>query len=450
MTLPPSQVSLSTGGRSSPNAPTVGVLGGGALGLAAAYRLVQNGARVTVLEKESSVGGLAASFPVGGSYLEKYYHHLFRSDRVITELIEELGLGSKLIWEKPVTASLIRGKVYRMDPVRMLLDSPLSVTDRLRLIGAMGYLKLQPNYQRFEGHLATEWLRRWMGDNVYSTMWKPLLEQKFGEHTERVAMPWMWARVFCRSLALGYLRGGFHQLYVSLLDRIRALGGEVLTEQSVETIEAASDDRVRVVVNGQERYFDRVIATLPTRLFMKLARGLPDSYRQKYDWGSYHGAHCAILALDRPFGSVYWLSIHDPGFPFLVSVEHTNYLPASDYGGRHLLYLGNYVPTDDRRFSMRDDEILDWYLPYLTKLNPTFDRSWVTDHWVFKTPFAQPIVTVDYHEHIPPHETPIRNLFLANMFQVYPQDRGQNYSIQLAYRVADLALKEPVARSVVG
>ncbi|HEX5414386.1 MAG TPA: NAD(P)/FAD-dependent oxidoreductase [Chloroflexota bacterium] len=432
------------------NAPRVGVLGGGALGLAAAYRLVQRGARVTVLEKESAVGGLAASFPVGGSYLEKYYHHIFRSDRVITALIDELGLGNKLIWEKPITASLINGKVYKMDPVHMLLNSPLSAVDRLRMIGAMGYLKLQPNYHRFEGQLATEWLRKWMGPNVYDTIWKPLLEQKFGKHTENVAMPWMWARVYCRSLALGYLRGGFHQLYVTLLDRIKSMGGEVLTEQSVEAIEAAPDDQVRVVVNGQVRYFDRVISTLPTRLFMKLARGLPDSYRQQYDWGNYHGAHCAILALDRPLGNPYWLSIHDPGYPFLVAVEHTNYLPASDYGGRHLIYLGNYVPVDDKRFGMRDDAVLDWYLPHLRKLNPAFDPSWVKDSWVFKTPFAQPIVTVDYHNHIPPHETPIRNLFLANMFQVYPQDRGQNYSIQLAYRVADLAIKDPVARAVTG
>src|SRR5439155_23586562 len=66
----------------------VGVLGGGALGLSAAYRIAQSGARVTVLEKEAVVGGLAASFPVGGAHLEEFYHHLFRSYRVITYLIE--------------------------------------------------------------------------------------------------------------------------------------------------------------------------------------------------------------------------------------------------------------------------------------------------------------------------------------------------------------------------
>ena len=53
-----------------------------------------------------------------------------------------------------------------------------------------------------------------------------------------------------------------------------------------------------------------------------------------------------------------------------------------------------------------------------------------------RPPTAQPIVTVDYPEHIPPHETPLPGVFLANMFQVYPQDRGQNYSVRMANGVA--------------
>jgi len=67
-------VITSTVGRDRPI--HVGILGGGALGLSAAYRLVQRGAQVTVLEKDDVVGGLAASFPVGGAYLENFYHHL--------------------------------------------------------------------------------------------------------------------------------------------------------------------------------------------------------------------------------------------------------------------------------------------------------------------------------------------------------------------------------------
>jgi protoporphyrinogen oxidase len=417
--------------------PSVGILGGGALGLSAAYRLVKAGVRVTVLEKDNVVGGLAASFPVGGSHLEKYYHHLFRSDRTITALVDELGLGSKLVWKKAPTSSLVNGQRHTMDATHLLTFAPLPPLDRLRLVLGMAYLKfLQRDYRGLEDETAAEWINRWMGRRAYEIVWKPLFVQKFGDMAEQVAMPWFWSRIFCRSLSLGYLRGGFHQLYATLDERIRAMDGEVRTGQVVESIES-SGNRVAVVANGEELHFDRVICTLPTRLFMKVARGLPDDYRQQYDWGGYNGAHCVILALDRPLTDVYWLSIHDPGYPFLVLVEHTNYMPAEDYGSQHLVYLGNYVPPTDRRFSMSQDELLEWYLPYLVRFNSRFDRAWVKDAWVFGAPFAQPIVTVDYHQHIPSNETPLPGVFLANMFQVYPQDRGQNYSIAMAHRVAD-------------
>ena len=76
------------------------------------------------------------------------------------------------------------------------------------------------------------------------------------------------------------------------------------------------------------------------------------------------------------------------------------------------------------------------FLPHLRRINPAFRDAWVTEAHVFAAPYAQPLVTVDYPQHIPPHATPIPNLYLANMFQVYPQDRGQNYSIAMAERLA--------------
>jgi hypothetical protein len=72
----------------------------------------------------------------------------------------------------------------------------------------------------------------------------------------------------------------------------------------------------------------------------------------------------------------------------------------------------------------------------LRRINHTFREEWVTGAHAFALPYAQPVVTPDYVRHIPPHTTPLPNLYLANMFQVYPQDRGQNYSIAMAERLA--------------
>ena len=51
-------------------------------------------------------------------------------------------------------------------------------------------------------------------------VWGPLLNAKFGETADEIALPWFWARVHDRTAELGYLRGGFQRLYDRLAERI--------------------------------------------------------------------------------------------------------------------------------------------------------------------------------------------------------------------------------------
>jgi len=249
-------------------------------------------------------------------------------------------------------------------------------------------------------------------------------------------MPWFWARVHDRTRSLGYLRGGFQQLYDRLAQEVRVAGGETRFGTAVISVTTDGTQLEVQTDDGAER-FDRVVSTLAPRLTSRLVPELPDEWRARHDWGRAYGAHCLVLALDRPLTSVYWLNLNDPGFPFMALVEHTNYLPSADYGGRHLVYLGSYRPMDDPLMSASREALVAELVPHLARLNSDFDPSWVTESWSFAAPFAQPIVTVDYRDHIPPFHTPIPNLWVASMFQVYPHDRGQNYSIALAERLAE-------------
>ena len=420
----------------------IGVLGGGALGLTAALRLARRGAQVTIIEKGNELGGLAAGFLVGdsGTYLEKFYHHIFRSDKDITALIEEMGLGEKLTWHKVNTSTLYRGKLWKLSPVDLLLHYPISMIARLRLITGTAYLKATSNYKALNKFTAVEWLQKWMGKEAYDMQFKPVLVGKFGDFYDKISMSWFWSRVHERSLDLGYLGGGFQQLYDRLGEEIEKAGGSIKLGTAVTRIVPIEGGKTRVEVDNGEPYeFDAVVSSLPTKLFLRLAEGLPEDYKRKYDWGDALGAHVAVLALKESLlDPVYWLSIADQGYPFLVVVDHTNMRSTSEYGGRHLLYIGNYLPMSHRYFTQPDEETLAEFMPHLKKLNPKFDESWIEEKWVFKAPFAQPIVTREYAAHIPPLKTPLPNVYMGNMFQVYPQDRGQNYSIRLGEKIAEL------------
>lgn len=411
------------------------VLGGGALGLTTAYRLAQAGESVMVFEQEPIAGGLAAGFRVGDAWLEKFYHHIFRSDTMIISMIEELGLGQRLEWQSPRTVSLVGGEYHQLDsPLSLLRFKPLRFDQRLRLGAVLAFLKVA-NPEWLEGKTADPWLRRWMGKRAYEMVFEALFVGKFGKLYDQIALPWFWARIHDRSTQLGYLRGGFQPVYDTLVERISGLGGKVLLGTSVQNVEQ-TEGRWRVRTSKGEWSFDRVVSTLPTRLTCRLVPALPDDYRARYDWGQAYGAHCLIIALDRPLTDSYWINMCDRGYPFTGIFEHTNFRSPAEYGGRHLVYLGNYRPMDDPLFQQSKEEVMAAFFPHVKRLVPAFDASWVTESWIFKAPYAQPIVTTEYRQHIPPLTTPLDGLWMANMFQVYPHDRGQNYSFALADRLS--------------
>ena len=411
------------------------ILGGGALGLGAAYRLTKAGHSVMVFEQEPTAGGLAAGFRVGDTWLEKFYHHLFRTDTTIIKLIQELGLGDRLEWSHPRTVCLIDGKFQQLDsPMTLLKFSPLYIHERIRVAAVAAFLKLSGS-KIFEGKTAEPWLERWMGKRPYEMVFQPLFQAKFGAMHDQIALPWFWARFHDRTTYLGYLRGGFQLLYERLVEHISEAGGKVLLGTRVEKADPREDGRWEVSTSRGSWTVDRVISTLPTRLTCRLIPALPEEYRERYDWGQAYGAQCLILSLDHRLTDSYWINPCDPGYPFTSLVEHTNYRPPSEYGGRNLIYLGNYRPMDDPLFKMSKEQLIDEFSPYLKRINPSFTEAWIQESWLFQAPFAQPIVTTEYREHIPPLHTPLKGLWVANMFQVYPHDRGQNYSFALADRL---------------
>ena len=277
-----------------------------------------------------------------------------------------------------------------------------------------------------------------MGRAAYETVWAPLLRGKFGDAAEEISMAWLWARIHCRTASLGYIHGGFHQLYLALSRRVIELGGTIAYGAAAQSIRRRGDGVDVVTAQGADERvfeFDRVVSTLPTGLTVRLTPEMPSAYADAHPAPRALGAHCLILSLDRPLTDVYWIGVNEPDMPFLAVVEHTNMVDPAEYGGRHLVYLGNYRSHDDAILRQSTDEVLASFEPGLRRLNPAYDPSWVQQAWSFAAPFAQPIVTPAFARTIPGFDTPVRGLYVANMFQVYPYDRGQNYSIELAERL---------------
>src|ERR1700684_4108373 len=89
------------------------IVGGGFTVLTAALRLsADKSLSITLIESAGQLGGLAAGFPLGGTSLEKTYHHLFLTDTCILDLVKELGLQDRLIWCDSSVGIFREGKIH--------------------------------------------------------------------------------------------------------------------------------------------------------------------------------------------------------------------------------------------------------------------------------------------------------------------------------------------------
>ena len=435
----------------------VGIIGGGVAGLAAAYDLTKQGHYAEVFEVAPFLGGQASTFPVGGGRLERGYHHLFVSDTAITELVHELGLGDKLAWLESKVGLYHDGRIWNFStPLDLLKFKPLSLWQRFRV--GLWTLRLQriADYSRFEDFTAKDWLSQHMGREAYQVLFEPLLRGKFGDHYDQVSMTWLWGKVRLRVASrgkamqkerLGYPMGSFGEIIDVLAQRIAEQGGHVHTSARVNQILIEDDEATGLEVQRNDtppetRKYDAVLATTPSYVFTRLVPPMPDEYQELLTGVNYLSAVLLVLELDRPLTAKYWINIADADMPFVGIIEHTNMIDKSLYGGRHVVYISNYPDRNSELYKMEPEELLDLFVPHIRKLNPDFDRSWVQNYHHHRVDGAQPIISRNYSQRIPAHRTPVRRLYLANTTQIFPEDRGTNYSIRMGRQVARMMIED--------
>lgn len=424
----------------STSRPHIAVIGAGFCGLAAAYELGLRGIRATVLERDDEIGGLAGSFDAGGTRLEKFYHHWFTNDVHVMRLVEELGQSDRVLLRPSRVGAYYAHQFFKLSsPLDLLRFSALPFWSRIRL----GLLTLRArrvrDWRDLEDRTAADWLRELGGERVYEVVWQPLLRGKFGDLAEEVAAVWIWNKLKLRGSSRGkggaerlaYYRGGFSALADALSDAICARGGEIATGASVRELRVEKGRVTHIVTADETLACDGVIATPALPIVAELVEPhVPGEYVALLRRVRYLANICVVLELDRSLSDIYWLNVNDPSFPFVGVIEHTNFESASTYAGRHIVYLSKYLPATDPVYGMRDGDVVAFTLEHLRRMFPDLADERVLDAHVWRARYTQPVVERGYHRLIPDRQTPIDNLLLATMAQIYPQDRGTNYAIQ--------------------
>lgn len=425
----------------------IAIIGAGFTGLAAAWDLRKAGHEVVVFEASDEPGGLAAGWQAEGWEwpLEYHYHHIFTSDKDMLGWLQELGLRDQAFFQLVKTSWRYQNQQFRFDsPVQLLRCPVLSWTSKFRVAAALAYLRFLPVWKRLEGITAEQFLLRWVGTDAYEALFQPLLDDKFGRFASTISAAWFWARIHVRSPQLGYFQGGFGTLAKKCVQVLQNKHITIKFSSGVEKIEQV-ESQWKITVKApvaydqdpQQKLFDTVLVTMPAPLLNKLVPTLPTAFQKKITQLNGLAAATLVLELNKPFfaDKTYWLSVNERDFPFLAAVEHTNLVDKSRYGGKTLVYVGKYLEQDNPLYAKSSQELLDVYQPFLDQLSPGFAQH-VTRHWVWRAPFAQPVVGINHSQFVPHIATPLPGLFWASMQHVYPFDRGTNFAVQIGRQAA--------------
>jgi protoporphyrinogen oxidase len=448
----------------------ISIIGGGFAGMTAAYELGKRGYKTFLFERMPELGGLAGTFEIEpGVRLERGYHHWFTSDSHIIAQMEELGLGDRVMWIPSRTGWFDNGKVWNMvSPMDVLKLGTLPFVDRLRLGLVTGYLtylqKDKSNLAKYENITAAAWWKKYGGSKVWDKVWGPMFRGKFGAQAENIPMEWHWYKIVLRigsrkglnKEELGYPRGSFQVLIDALENAILAKGGQIFKGATVKRIvvengvacglELADDENTLKALaacplkaNDQGYIaFDKIYCSAPSFATLRIVDQFPGWYVEKMTAAMYMAAVLVILKLKHSLSPIYWMNIADRTIPFVATIEQTNFLPPQVYNNKRVMYVSNYLDSSSPYFQMNREELFNAYVPHLRKINPDFSPDWVEEYWHFKEAAAQPIVPLNYSKQIPEYRTPIRNLYLGNTTQIYPEDRGTNYSVRLGQTITNL------------
>lgn len=435
------------------------IIGGGYTGLVASYELSKKGKKVTIIEKEEELGGLARSFHVGGEVqLERFYHHWFTNDKYIIELIDELGLLKNIIWNETNTGMYYSNNFYKLSsPFDLLKFTALNFIERIRL----GLLTIKARYikdwKKLEVYTAKEWLIENAGNRVYEVVWEPLLKGKFGIYKDKVSAVWIWNKLKLRGgsrnkkggESLAYYKGGFAALTKELEKIIAANGVNFVKMSAVYRIRHDNNKVVGVEVDsGEIINCDKIISTVALPILNNIYNNSNfisnkeiEIYREKISTIEYIGNSCLVLVLNRSLSNTYWTNVNDPDFPFVAIIEHTNFEPASTYSGKHIVYLSKYLPITDELYKMNKNQLLEFSLPFIKRMFNQFEDEWLEEVYLWKEAYSQPIVTKNYSNKIPEYQSPVSGLYVSCMAQIYPEDRGTNYAVMQGKKIAGIIQK---------
>ncbi len=311
------------------------ILGAGPAGLTAGYLLAKQGHPVIVFEAEDQVGGIAKTEVREGPGGE--YRFDLGGHRFFTKVQEVDDLWHEIMREE----FLLRPRMSRIYWRKRFLHYPLQGPDVIRKLGPVELVRCMASYIRAklrpkgEEKSLEEWVTNRFGKRLYENFFKSYNEKLWGVPVSEIRAEFAAQRIkglsftsAAKSAFFGNkgneiksLIGEFHyprygpgQMWETMTDDIRRLGGQVLLETPVEALHVEDGRVTRVTAGGVDYESPYVISSLPLRNTVGLTQpAAPPAVRAAAQGLRYRDFLTVSLVLDgEDLFPDNWIYIHEP------------------------------------------------------------------------------------------------------------------------------------------
>jgi protoporphyrinogen oxidase len=418
------------------------VIGAGPMGLAAAYHAAKAGHQVDLLEASDRPGGMAAHFDFGGLSIERFYHFVCKADKDTFALMDEIGIGDKMRWRPTKMGYFIGGKVHPWgDPISLLRFPHLTLAEKVRYGLHAFTSSRRKNWSNLDKLSSRQWIEAWCGKRVYDKMWRRLFDLKFYEYADNISAAWTWTRIkrvatSRRSLfqeELGHIEGGSQTLVDALAAAVAQAGGKLRYRAKVSRI-LIENGRVTGVETPEGRIAaDAVISTVPTPFVAPMAPDLPADVLKRIAGIENVGVVCVLFKLKRSLTPNFWLNISDAEIDIPGLVEFSNLREV----GATIVYVPFYMPITNPKFGRSDEAFVTESFGYLRRIKPELSEADILGTHVGRLRHAQPVCTPNFLDRLPPVQTGIAGLQIADTCYYYPEDRGISESVRFGKMMAE-------------
>lgn len=292
------------------------IIGAGPAGLTAAYELLKKSKdeyQVTIIEEEKQVGGISKTINYKGNRIDIGGHRFFTKEKKIEKIWTEiLPVQKKLIYdnqklpkeilnpEKIDDVMLIRNRISRIFYENKFYDYPISIN--LKTIKNLGfgrtiycgfsYLKYKI-FKRKENNLEDFYINRF-GKKLYSMFFCGYTQKVWGRRPCDISKEWGYQRV--RGISISevlkdyilkllriknkdkkislieqfyYPKYGPGQLYEKMAEKIKEMGGKIITKSKVIKINQSKNKIESIVyLKNKKEYTKKVdilISSMPIK-----------------------------------------------------------------------------------------------------------------------------------------------------------------------------------------